>query len=170
MEVILESEDFKKFLKHAREYCRYIEESKDSGVVFLNNIQNYLLNLYQYIVKVKLVEIIYENNSSQVSDIDYNQIRKIIEERLPINYYWSVFNPLDEKEHDAIIGSLDDDLADIYVNIKEAIVSFDTNKIESIEDALWGFKYDFIIHWGYHLNSALNVIHWYLRENYEFEY
>lgn len=165
LDIVIESESFKQFLQEARVYCKYIEEEKETGNNFLKTIRFHLLNLYQYILKVHSIDIEYDYNSPGISNEEYKRIESLISPRIPVDYYFEVFDPLDMEKHEPVCGSLIDDLSDIYRDIKDSINDYDTGKIEAIEDAVFNFKESFESHWGNHLVSALKTIHWYICTN-----
>lgn len=73
---------------------------------------------------------------------------------LPVNGYWDVFDPLLEAEKEPVWNSLADDLADIYQDIKEDLVLFDAGQVE---EAVWQWRFHFLIHWGKHLTTELDL-------------
>lgn len=159
--VILESENFKHFLKEVRAFCHYIEANEENGNPFLETIATYFLQLYSHMLKVDLIEILYDYDSNHL-DNDYDRIAKSIGSRIPIDYYWEVYNPLDFDDHTESCGSLIDDITDIYLDLKRALIDFDTGQVEATESAVFNFKWGFSNHWGQHLVSGLKIIHWHL--------
>jgi hypothetical protein len=73
------------------------------------------------------------------------------------NAYWMVFDPADTKDHEAIVSTLSDDLADIYRDLKASIEG-ETQKIPT-SDELWDLRFSFETHWGQHAVSALSAMH-----------
>jgi hypothetical protein len=70
------------------------------------------------------------------------------------NLYWQVFDPM--KDSEAIRGSLADDLADIYRELKEDISEKDASAQRA---AVFGWRVKFYSHWGPHAMDALRTIH-----------
>jgi hypothetical protein len=68
--------------------------------------------------------------------------------------YWQVFDPT--KNNEAIHGSLADDIADIYRDLKKGI---DNIHLAPPEDIVWKWRFGFSSHWGKHAIDALHVIH-----------
>jgi hypothetical protein len=70
--------------------------------------------------------------------------------------YRQVFDPTQDAE--AVHGSLADDIADIYrdlkrgLDLKEAITPHP-------EDSIWEWRFGFYSHWGHHAMDALLTIH-----------
>ena len=78
---------------------------------------------------------------------------------LPIGGYWDVFDPL--KNDSPVFNTLWDDLTDIYRDLKEGLILFDSGEID---EALWEWRFNFQIHWGQHLTCAQRAIHSYFSD------
>jgi hypothetical protein len=70
--------------------------------------------------------------------------------------YRKVFDPYDMKEGEPLEGSLADDLADVYRDLREGLELWDRG---SQEDAVWGWRFNFRIHWGEHTINAIRAIY-----------
>jgi hypothetical protein len=75
--------------------------------------------------------------------------------------YNQVFDPT--QDADAVHGSLADDLADIYRDLKEGLVLKET-KLRQPEDLIWEWRFAFHSHWGKHAMDALLTIHFRLQQ------
>lgn len=76
--------------------------------------------------------------------------------------YHQVFDPTQDNE--ALFGTLADDLADIYRDLKKGL---DLNQTASTppEDVIWGWRLLFYSHWGKHAMDALLTIHFRLQNS-----
>ena len=74
--------------------------------------------------------------------------------------YWMVFDPRTDNE--AIHGSLADDIADIYRDLKDGIGLKETNKVPACE-IIFEWRFGFTSHWGQHAVNALRTIHFLLQ-------
>lgn len=73
-------------------------------------------------------------------------------------YYWLVYNPY---ERDGVVGnSLSDDLLDVYKDLKRGMTIYERGTKDSVMDAIWTWRFDFLTHWGVHATNALKVLHW----------
>jgi hypothetical protein len=70
------------------------------------------------------------------------------------------------KDNEVIRGTLADDIADVYRDVKESLLLMDKNAITS-ELAIWNWRLLFYSHWGDHAISALRTIHNLLDEKLE---
>jgi hypothetical protein len=75
--------------------------------------------------------------------------------------YWQVFDPTTDKE--SVCGSLADDLADIYRDLKEGVILNETRRASPAE-IIWNWRLLYYSHWGKHAMDALQAIHFRLQE------
>jgi hypothetical protein len=75
--------------------------------------------------------------------------------------YWLVFDPT--KDSEAIRGSLANDIADVYRDVKEGLDCQDLD-LALLSDAIWEWRIGFYSHWGRHAINALRTSH-FLLEN-----
>jgi hypothetical protein len=73
--------------------------------------------------------------------------------------YRDVFDPTEVASRDVVIGSLAGDLGDIYRDLKEGLLAWDTADPRAQRDAVWQWRFGLQSHWGRHLAAALRVIH-----------
>ena len=76
--------------------------------------------------------------------------------------YQVVFNSV--KDRESIVGSLADDLADIYGDLNESLIGREARFV-SHEEQIWNWRFLFSYHWGKHAVDALSAIYWRLERN-----
>lgn len=76
----------------------------------------------------------------------------------PVDMYWTVFDPY-ERPDSELVGSIADDLADIYLDLRRPLVDFDAGAVGS---AVWAWRFNMQVHAGEHLLQALHAMHWIL--------
>ena len=84
---------------------------------------------------------------------------KVVQSRfrnLPVDGYWTIFDPSKTEDNKAVFTELSDDLADIYRDIKYGLILFDAGHFS---EAIWEWTFHYKIHWGRHLLSAQKVIY-----------
>ena len=92
----------------------------------------------------------------------WSELYNLLKEKLgEWDVYSQVFDPISDK--DAILGSLSDDIADIYRDLKEGLVLSETHQSRP-EDIVWEWRLLYYSHWGKHAIDALLVIHFRLQE------
>ncbi len=86
-------------------------------------------------------------------DIDIPLSKPPVFDHGTYDMYYEVFDPFVEDE--LVIGSLTDDLGDIYVDLAEGL---DYHRLGRHADALWSWRLSFDTHWGDHLVDALRAL------------
>ena len=81
-----------------------------------------------------------------------------LREKLPINAYSAVFDPL-ESAALPVTAMIDDDLGDIYADLKDGLALYHAGRYK---DALWQWHFSYYAHWGRHLSHAQSAIWQYL--------
>jgi hypothetical protein len=71
------------------------------------------------------------------------------------NCYQEVFDPYADPPEDVVTGSLADDLADIYVDLREGAQLWSRGLHD---EAVWQWRFSFESHWGEHATGALRAI------------
>ncbi len=82
--------------------------------------------------------------------------------RLPFDYYGEVFNPLLVPAEEPVVGSIADDIADIYRDVVTGLRHFRAGRRD---EALWEWTFSLQSHWGAHVTSAIRVLHCWLTTN-----
>ncbi len=99
---------------------------------------------------------------ARLSQAQWAQLYAFLREKLgDWDLYWQVFDPT--KDNEAIRGSLADDIADIYRDLKEGLVLSKAQQALP-EDNIWEWRLGFYSHWGKHAIDALRTIHFLLEE------
>jgi len=97
-----------------------------------------------------------------LSEAQWAQLYAFLKEKLgDWDLYWQVFDPI--KNNEAIRGSLADDIADIYRDLKAGLVLSAAQQALP-EDNIWEWRLLFYSHWGKHAIDALRTIHFLLEE------
>lgn len=71
----------------------------------------------------------------------------------PEDTYWEVFDPYDQSE--PVVGSLTDDVQDIYRDVVVGLVLFHRGEVEN---AVWTWAFNRKNHWGDHAVDALRAL------------
>ena len=168
IDAILETAEFSRFLDAARGFCNFVEtETSLTKTDFLLVIQNHLATLYSTARQIPLIKIKYDKDvDSEISKEAVNSIIEAIGDRVPFCYYRIVLNPFNMSNSvETGTGDLTDDLSNIYKDLKESLLIFDTDDIAAKEHAVWKFRFEFDSHWSKHCIDGLSAIHHYLTEN-----
>ena len=72
------------------------------------------------------------------------------------DFYAEIFDPYHDPPEEAVMGSLADDFADIYRDLKAGLLKWSRGERDA---AVWHWRFDFEAHWGEHASGALRAIH-----------
>jgi hypothetical protein len=93
----------------------------------------------------------------RLSDAQWRQLYEFLNVKLgDLNSYWVVWDP--QNDDKAIRGSLADDFADIYRDLKGGLNLSEAHQ-SLPEDVIWHWRFDYYSHWGKHAFDALRAIH-----------
>jgi hypothetical protein len=76
--------------------------------------------------------------------------------------YWAYFDPSEpqDSKEEPICGSLADDLADIYADVKPGVRAWESGQDPYLENIVFAWKTPlFGSHWGVHAVSAMRALH-----------
>jgi hypothetical protein len=150
------------FVAVANEYCKYAEHASSiNGEELLRILQRLLPLLYLKATFLpELVPYFEDGNEKFVNESDYSLIHDSFKLKFgSANDYFEVF---DEKIRDSegpVISSLAEDMSDIYQDLKNFILLYQTGTMEVMNDALWECRINFENLWGQKLVNALRAIH-----------
>ena len=82
--------------------------------------------------------------------------------KLPLDAYSTVFDPLNAADRASIMKNLDDDLGDIYHDVRRALALYEA---APLVDAVWEWRMSYYTHWGRHLVHAQTAIYSYLADS-----
>jgi hypothetical protein len=82
--------------------------------------------------------------------------------RLPVDNYGEVFDPLVMPPEEPVVGSVADDIADIY---RDVVNGLRLDQLGKRPEAVWQWGFSLHNHWGEHATSAIRALHcWLARE------
>ena len=159
----------------ARQYCSLVESKTAlDKTEFLLKLYHILLELIAEAIRLPTVTFDEDENEEQEVNIrqtrattemkheEWGQLYNSLKEKLgEWDLYWQVFNP--RKDNEAIHGSLADDIADIYRDLRDGIRLKESNNVPSNE-IIFDWRLEFYEHWGKHAIDALRTIHYLLEE------
>jgi hypothetical protein len=151
-----------RFAVISRRFCQVVDDA--AGVdrsEFVAQIYQILPKLIDEAVNLPEVESSgadYQSSSLQDRHEQWDRLYKSLKENLrDWDVYRQVFDPT--KDSEAISGSLADDIADIYDDLKKALLC------SRSEDMIWEWRLLFQSHWGKHAIDALLVAHFWLQND-----
>ncbi len=97
-------------------------------------------------------------DTPRVSDEDWRKAYRAAA-RLPLDNYSEVFDPTEVPDDEPVIGSLADDLADIY---RDVVTGLRAHERGDRANAVWEWSFGLRSHWGAHATGAVRALHWFL--------
>ncbi|MFA5329988.1 MAG: DUF5063 domain-containing protein [Prolixibacteraceae bacterium] len=159
---IVYSKNVIEFITVANEFCSFLEHSEDmESTDFLSRLQKLLPFLY---LKTSLLPR-FESGSEDdlekfVTEMDYNVIlQKVLDHTGANDDYQEVFLSGMQFSETALTSSISENVADIYQDIKDLVMSFRTLNEDVMEQALSEMQTNFEQIWGQKLVNCLRAVH-----------
>ena len=144
------------FETEARRYCSLVEGNGFSNSWdFAQACLIAVLRLLDRALRLPEIEPETTDILTGSSHEKWQAVRQDIGRKLARDYYWEIFEPFEEEEPKPVLGSLSDDLADIWRDLKSWLAEFDRGKVTSTSDAVWHWRFKFETHWGHHAAGAV---------------
>jgi len=149
----------------ARRFCSVVDSAPtiDRSELLLE-IYRILPSLIDEAVRLPEVEpserhdqFVRKARPQEVREQQWAQLYNMLKEKLgDWDLYRQVFEPT--KNQEAIFGTLADDFADIYRDLKKGLILVEPPQAPA-EDSIWIWRVLFYSHWGQHAIGALGTIH-----------
>jgi hypothetical protein len=153
------------FVAVANEFCKYAEHSSEiKGDELLRILQRILPLMYLKASLLPSLEPIFEDgNEKFVMESDWNRIHISFRQQFgTADDYPEVFNGKFEEPEASELSSISEDMADIYQDMKNFLLLYQTGTKEVMNDAIWECRINFENYWGQKLVNALRAIHKYI--------
>lgn len=148
------------FTEQALSYCALIEDNGTPNTwMFAQECLSQMLRLY--LLALKLPEVVPEREEllESVEHDSWNKVRENVARRLSRDFYWAVFEPMELEQPEAVGGSLTDDLADVWRDLKPGLALLYGGDTRLVSEAVWQWRFSFETHWGQHAVSAIAALH-----------
>ncbi len=150
------------FITVANEFCSFLERSESLETPdFLGRLQKILPLLYLKASLLPEFEFEAEDGLEKfVTEMDYSIIlQKILRHTGANDDYQEVFISGMQFSESALTASISENVADIYQEMKDLVLSFRMMNDEVMEQAVWECKNNFSQLWGQALVNCLRAIH-----------
>lgn len=150
------------FVASANEYCKYIDRA---GEIAGENLLKILLRLLPFVyIKASLLPDLEpyfeEGNEKFVKEEDWNCIHDTLKTSFGTSdSFLEVFDERMQESETPVVASLAENLADIYQDLKDFLILYQTGTNELMNDAIWECKMNFEGYWGQKLVNSLRAIH-----------
>lgn len=150
------------FTAAANEFCKYAERASEiSGSELLKILQRLLPFLYIKASLLPSLEPFFEDsNAKAVRESDWSAIRDVLKEKFgSADAYLEAYDARMKEADGPVAGSIAEDMADIYQDLKNFLVNYRTGTNEIMNDAIWECRMNFENYWGQRLTDSLRAIH-----------
>jgi hypothetical protein len=95
-----------------------------------------------------------------VTETDWFRLHDILKEKFgTADDYLEVFDEKINESEDPVISSISENIADIYQDLKDFLLLYETGTQEVMNDAVWECRQNFENFWGQKLANSLRAIH-----------
>jgi hypothetical protein len=146
----------------ANEFCKYMEHAGEmKGDEILKILQRILPFLYIKASFLPALEPYFEDgNEKFVTESDWFSIHDVLRSKFgTADDYLEVFDEKMKESEGPVISSLSENMADIYQDLKDFLLLYQTGTQEVMNDAVWECRQNFENYWGQKLANALRAIH-----------
>ena len=150
------------FVAVANEFCKYTEHASElKGDEFLKILQRILPLLYLKASLLPQLDPFFEDgNEKFVTESDWNSINDILKEKFgTANDYPEVFDEKINESEGHVVSGISEDMADIYQDMKDFLLLYQTGTGEVMNDAVWECRMNFENFWGQKLVNSMRAIH-----------
>ena len=150
------------FVAVANEFCKYIERTDElKGDDLLKILQRILPLMYLKASLLPALQPHFEDgNEKFVTENQWEQINNLLCRKFgTANDYLEIFDIKAADAEGAVIASISENMTDIYQDIKDFLLLYQTGSQEVMNDAVWECKQNFENYWGQKLVNSLRAIH-----------
>ena len=150
------------FVAVANEFCKYAEHaSKLKGDELLKIMQRILPLMYLKASLLPQLEPFFEDgNEKFVTEDDWTNINETLKEKFgTANDYLEVFDEKINETEGPIVSSISENMADIYQDMKDFLLLYQTGTAEVMNDAILECRMNFENFWGQKLVNSMRAIH-----------
>ena len=150
------------FTAAANEFCKYAEHFKElKGDELLKILQRLLPFLYLKASLLPSLEPFFEDgNEKFVTESDWSAMHDGLRDKFgTADDYPEVFDESINESGGPVVSSISENMADIYQDLKDFLLLYQTGTQEVMNDAVWECKQNFENYWGQKLVNSLRAIH-----------
>ena len=150
------------FVAAANEFCKYAEHAAEiKGSDLLRILQRLLPFLYLKASLLPALESVFEDgNEKFVTEADWEKVNEDFRRQFGTadTYLDLIWEKFSEAEN-IVPSSIGEDMADIYQDLKDFLLLYQTGTSEVMNDAIWECRMNFENIWGQKLVNSMRAIH-----------
>lgn len=150
------------FVAVANEFCKYAEHAGElKGDEMLKILQRILPLMYLKASLLPQLEPFFEDgNEKFITENDWVRVHDNLREKFgTADDYREVFDEKAKETEEGIVSSISENMADIYQDIKDFLLLYQTGTTEVMNDAIWECRLNFENFWGQKLVNSMRAIH-----------
>jgi len=150
------------FVAVANEFCKYAERASElKGDELLKILQRILPLMYLKASLLPQLDSFFEDgNEKFVKESDWVRIEESLKEKFgTANDFLEVFDEKIIESEEPVLSSISENMADIYQDIKDFLLLYQTGTSEVMNDAVWECRMNFENFWGQKLVNSMRAIH-----------
>lgn len=160
------------FVAVANEFCKYTEHASElKGDELLKIMQRILPLMYLKASLLPQLNPYFEDgNEKFVKESDWIIIHETLKEKFgTADDYLEVPDEKLNESEGPVLSGISENMADIYQDIKDFLLLYQTGTVEVMNDAVWECRMNFEDFWGQMLVNSLRAIHKYIYSGEEIE-
>lgn len=150
------------FVAVANEFCKYAEHASElKGDELLKILQRILPLMYLKASLLPQLDPFFEDgNEKFVTEADWTDINESLKEKFgTANDYLEVFDEKINETEGPVVSSISENMADIYQDMKDFLLLYQTGTGEVMNDAVLECRMNFENFWGQKLVNSMRAIH-----------
>jgi hypothetical protein len=150
------------FVAVANEFCKYTEHASElKGDELLKILQRILPLMYlKASLLPKMNPCFEDGNEKFVTEADWIRIDDTLKEKFgTANDFLEVFDERISSSEGPVLSCISENMADIYQDIKDFLLLYQTGTQEVMNDAVWECRINFESFWGQKLLNSLRAVH-----------
>jgi hypothetical protein len=160
------------FTAAANEFCKYAEHASEiKGGEMLGIMQRILPYLYLKASLLPSLEPYFgDSNEKFVTESDWFKIHDNLKSIFgTANDFLEFYDNKSEESDRPVVTSISENMADIYQDLKDFLLLYQTGTREVMNDAIWECRLNFENIWGLKLTNSLRAIHKFIYSGEEIE-
>jgi hypothetical protein len=150
------------FVAVANEFCKYAEHASElKGDELLKIMQRILPLMYLKASLLPQLNPFFEDgNEKFVSEADWTGIHDTLREKFgTADDFLEVFDDKMKESEGPVISSISENMTDMYQDVKDFLLLYQTGTEEVMNDAVWECRLNFETIWGQKLLNSMRAIH-----------
>ena len=150
------------FVAVANEFCKYTEHASElKGDELMKILQRILPLMYLKASLLPQLDPFFEDgNEKFVTESDWTDINDTLKGKFgTANDYLEVFDEKINETEGPLVSCISENMADIYQDMKDFLLLYQTGTEEVMNDAVWECRMNFENFWGQKLVNSMRAIH-----------